>query len=195
MARVLQNMRFLWQYLRKPLTTGAIAPSSPDLARAIVGGLGLSEADTIAEFGAGTGVFTQVIRQTAGPNAKILVFEINPSMAAMLRQNLPPVEVITDSAANLGRHLKERDLDSVDCVVCGLPWASFSDELQDAILQALVENLCPGGRFATFAYVHACWFPTAKRFRAKLGKLFTRVEASQVVWGNVPPAFVWRCTK
>ena len=195
MGRPSQALRFLWEFLKNPFSTGAIAPSSRHLARMITSGIGLAEAKAIIEFGAGTGVFTQCIIQKARPDAQILLFERNPSVASMLLENIPCVDIIVDSAANLQKHLEEHGITEVDCVVCGLPWASFSQKIQDSILNPLVTNLASGGRFATFAYVHACWFPSARRFRARLQSLFAEVEASPIVWLNVPPAFVWRCTK
>jgi len=188
-------LRFLWEFLKNPFATGAIAPSSRHLARMITSGIGLAKAKTIVELGAGTGVFTRCIIQKARADAQILLFECNPSMASMLLENIPGVDVVVDSAANLGKHLEEHGMTEVDCVVCGLPWASFSGKLQDCILNPLVANLASGGRFATFMYVHASWFPSARRFRARLQSLFAEVEATPIVWLNVPPAFVWRCTK
>lgn len=188
-------LRFLWQFLRRPMATGAIAPSSRHLARTMVSGIGMREARTIAEFGGGTGSFTRLILAEAGPDARALIFEINPSLAALLRRNVPDADVIVDSAARLGHHLKQRSLKQVDCVVCGLPWASFPDALQNQLLAALAANLRAGGHFATFAYVHACWFPRARALKAKLDKLFSSVAASPVVWRNLPPAFVWRCIR
>jgi len=161
----------------------------------ITSGIGLAEAKAIVELGAGTGVFTRCIIQKARADAQILLFECNPSMASMLRENIPGVEVVVDTAANLERHLEEHGMTEIDCVVCGLPWASFPEKLQDSILNPLVANLASGGRFATFMYVQACWLPNARRFRARLQSLFSEVEATPIVWLNVPPAFVLRCTK
>ena len=139
--RPLQPLRFLWQFMANPITTGAVAPSSRQLAEAMVAEIGLPEARTIAEFGAGTGSFTRLILDHADPDANILSFEINPSMADMLGHAVPGVHVIVDSAAKLGHYLQEHGLSEVDCVICGLPWASFSDGLQNELLAALDEHV------------------------------------------------------
>ena len=68
-------------------------------------------------------------------------------------------------------------------------------EVQEGSMTAVAESLRPGGTFATFAYVHAVYLPKARRFRRRLESLFTTVEISPVVWLNLPPAFVYRCTK
>jgi phospholipid N-methyltransferase len=58
-----------------------------------------------------------------------------------------------------------------------------------------VRSLRPGGRFATFAYVHGTPFPGGIRFRRMLRERFAKVSLSPVVWRNLPPAFVYRCEK
>lgn len=190
-----RSARFAWQFVRQPRETGAIAPSSARLARMMVTDMGLETARAVAEFGAGTGVFTRAILETVPERADLLAFEINPKLAAILAAEAPGAEVIVDSAANLASHLDRRGLSEVDAIVCGLPWAIFPESLQDELLAAASGCLAPGGRFATFAYLHACWFPAARRLKAKLLDAFSQVEASPVVWRNLPPAFVWRCVR
>ncbi|MEU8139852.1 hypothetical protein [Streptodolium elevatio] len=52
--------------------------------------------------------------------------------------------------------------------------------------------LTPAGRMTTFAYGHAAWMPTARRFAAELSASFGTVERTRTVWRNLPPAFVYR---
>jgi phospholipid N-methyltransferase len=91
----------------------------------------------------------------------------------------------------LGRHGKKR----ADYIISGLPWASLPLKVQDNILREVLSSLAPGGLFITFGYLHARWMPNALRFRRKLEQHFTRVEPSGPIWGNFPPAFVYRCTR
>ena len=195
MSRFAQNTKFLWQFFCSPFKTGAIVPSSRHLAEMMISDINIFKLNTIVEVGAGTGVFTKKIIDQTKPNAKILVFELNPAMAKMLQENLLEIEVIADSAANIKQHLKTRNIVSIDCAICGLPWANFSNKLQDEILQSMFDSLSVGGYFTTFAYIHASKFPTALNFKKKLQKMFRSVEASPIVWKNIPPAFVWRCQK
>ena len=53
----------------------------------------------------------------------------------------------------------------------------------------------PGGQFATFAYLQGLLLPAGQRFKDKLAQSFSKVEKSPTVWRNLPPAFVYRCTK
>ena len=98
--------------------------------------------------------------------------------------------------ATAGRELlEETGLGAIDSIVCGLPWAVFDEELQDSLLNATLDSLKPGGQFATFAYLQGLLLPAGKRFKEKLAQSFSKVETSPTVWRNLPPAFVYRCTK
>ena len=79
---------FLWQFAKRPRTTGAIAPSSRGLAWRIVEGIGVESADVIFEFGAGTGAFTRAIVERMKPGAQFVAVEINPVTYEFARENL-----------------------------------------------------------------------------------------------------------
>lgn len=189
------RVRFFSAFVRRPFDTGAITPSSAHLAEAMVEGMGIPLADTVVELGPGTGVFTRVIEQQLRPEARFLSFEINPAMAAELKRRFPRVHIVNDSVENIREHLLAAGRHDVDSAISGLPWAAFSPDRQEKLLDATVHALKPGGRFATFAYSHAAWLPPGRRFRELLDSRFKHVETSKVVWRNTPPAFVYRCLK
>jgi phospholipid N-methyltransferase len=191
-----EGARFLRAFLRDPIKTGAIAPSSRRLADRMIDGLGLREADTVVELGPGTGAFTRVILEHIGAHTLFLVLELNPHFAAQLRDTLPSrVRVVNDSGEHLAKHLAAHGRGSADCIISGIPWAGFNDALQVRLMDAVVAALRSGGRFATFAYLHAARFPGGRRLRRLLAARFSRVERTSVVWRNLPPAFVYRCEK
>lgn len=194
-ASMSEHSRLLGAFVRKPTRTGAIAPSSRELAELMASEMGLTEADTVVELGAGTGVFTRLIAERAKPGATVLAFEIDGPLAGKLDGTIPGVSVVHDSAERIADHLAAAGRASADCILSGLPWAVFSRELQQSLLTAVLAALRPGGTFATFAYIPAAWFPPGRRFRALLAGGFASVERTRVVWGNVPPAFVYRCRK
>lgn len=86
-------------------------------------------------------------------------------------------------------------IDSVDCIVSGLPWATFSKSLQVECLDEMMRILKPGGRFATFSYLHSGALAGSRRFARLLLEYFKTVSKSSAVWMNVPPAFVYRCRR
>ena len=125
----------------------------------------------------------------------MLAFEIDARLAGQLDGKIPGVRIVNDSAERIAEHLAAAGLASADSILSGLPWAVFPRELQQTLLTSVLGALRPGGLFATFAYIPAAWFPPGRRFRAMLAGGFASVETTRVVWGNVPPAFVYRCRK
>ena len=67
--------------------------------------------------------------------------------------------------------------------------------MQDRLLEAVFKSLLPGGQFIAFAYLHAAWFPTTRRFRGLLTRRFECMESTAIIWRNLPPAYVLRCRK
>jgi phosphatidylethanolamine/phosphatidyl-N-methylethanolamine N-methyltransferase len=144
----------------------------------------------VVELGPGTGVFTGPLLNRLKDRGRLVAVEINANHADMLRRRFPECDVIRDTAENLRHHL---DGARVDCVVSGLAWANMSPRTQNRILEAIQESLVPGGQFIAFAYTHAVWMPTSRRFRRQLAERFERLERTPVVWRNLPPAYVLRC--
>jgi phosphatidylethanolamine/phosphatidyl-N-methylethanolamine N-methyltransferase len=175
---------------------GAIAPSSRHLARAIVESLDLKDAKTVVEFGPGTGVISDALIPAIPPGCRYLAVELNPSLARVFRQRHPRAELREDSAANIRAICDREGIDHVDCIVSGLPWSSFSRELQVSILEAAVSVLRPGGELVTFGYRIGTWLPAGRRFHKHLApRYFSRLWKSRYVWRNLPPAFVLHCVK
>jgi phospholipid N-methyltransferase len=186
------GMSITTEFLRRPLMTGAVAASSRRLAHAMTEGIGLERARLVVELGPGTGVFTDAILARLAPDARLVAVELNPVLAARLSaaRHDERLTVVRGSAAELPAAVSG----PVDAVVSGLPWTVMSRERRVSVLDAVNEVLAPGGRFTTFAYLHAAWTPPARDFTAELAGRFDRLERSPVVWPNLPPAFVHRAT-
>lgn len=189
------HLTFLGRFLSRPVRTGAIAPSSHWLARRMVADMGLAEARAVVELGPGSGSFTGAIQGAIGPRTWFMAVEVDPFFAQQLAKRFPEVDVVNDTAERLPDLLKERGFRDADSILCGIPWAGFSQDLQQRLMQSVWESLRPGGQFATFAYIHASRFPPGRRFRHLLESCFSTVHQTPIVWRNVPPAFVYRCKK
>ena len=185
-------LHFLGEFMRQPLKVGAILPSSKTLSRVVVESCHIRPSDTVVELGPGTGPFTGLILKRLSARGRLLAVELNPTHADILRRRFPKCEVIQDSAEHLTRHL---DGEQADCIISGLAWGSMNPRLQTQILRAILRSLKPGGQFVAFAYVHAAWLPTSRRFRQRLERHFKSVETTPIVWRNLPPAFVFRCLR
>lgn len=183
------------RFLRHPTQVGAFCASSRYLSRAMTTGIGIEHAEVVVELGAGTGVFTKEILTKLPENGQLLAIELDETLADSLEQNFPQALVARGCASKLGIMLHERALPAAKVVVSGLPWAIFSPEMQEKILTNVVEQLAPGGYFSTFAYLQGVLLPAGLRFRHRLKELFAEVDTSEIVWRNLPPAFVYRCRK
>lgn len=184
---------FIGQFAKYPMQLGTFAPSSTRLARRMLENLKLEKADVVFELGAGTGAITGEILKLIKPDATFVAVEINSKMAAHLRSRFPGIHVVEDTAEKLGEFRRQNGIGLVDCMVCGVPWASFSEEEQDRLLMALEENMRPGAQFATLACVHSKWSRAAKRLRNELTQRFDGLHATRPVWCNMPPVFVYKC--
>ncbi|WP_305788863.1 class I SAM-dependent methyltransferase [Symbioplanes lichenis] len=186
---------FLLEFVRDPLTVGAVRPSGPALAEVATAVVPRTGAPTVVELGPGTGAFTGAIQRRLAGAGRHIAVELNPRLAAHLAARHPAVDVAVADAAALGDVLAARGVGRVDAVVSGLPWAAFGAQSQRDVLAGVVAALDPAGVFTTFAYVHARWAPPARRLLRSLRSRFDEVVVSRTVWANVPPALVYVCRR
>jgi phospholipid N-methyltransferase len=196
---------FLREFLRNPAGTAAIAPSSHALALRMIEDIDLAAARSIVEFGPGSGAFTRAMLDRLpsgwlvgeGGQGRFIAIEYNPRMAEIVQYDAPRADVVVESAANIEKVCAERGIQpgTLDAVISGLGFASFPNELTTSILEAVHRMLRPGGRFRTFTYHVSLLKREAWYSRSEMRRIFSRVEHSRAVWGNLPPAFVYRCTK
>ncbi len=180
---LVSTFAFFRAWARNPRTVGAIMPSSAKLARQMAGMLDkLSPDDLVVELGAGTGVVTEaLLRQGISPK-QLLVFEMSPDMAAVLRRRFPDVTVVCDNCINMAQYLENGKRPAA--IVSSLPFKSIGRKHSQEIADCLREHLAPGGQIIQFTYaiVKGC---------TTLTSTFRRVN-SKYVWLNVPPARVDR---
>jgi phospholipid N-methyltransferase len=192
---IVERFEFFQAFIREPASVGALSPSSRALALAMIDGFDLKRAETIVELGAGTGAFTGPILERIGKDTTFLAMELDPSHARSLRRRFPGLAVYNDSAERMLEYLALHQKDTADYVISGLPWANIPPDAQDRIMDEILISLGPEGVFTTFAYLHARWLPKARQFRRVLRHRFSRVEMTPVIWRNLPPAFVYRCSR
>lgn len=189
-VRPVSAFQFLEAFLREPLTVGSLWPSSAALSRRVADSCEFAPTDTVLELGPGIGSFTRLLLERLDERGQLLAFEISATNIAVLREACPRCRAIHDSAEHLERYLGER---KAQCIVSGLAWGNLLPAAQDRIMHAITRSLAPDGQLVGFAYVHARYYPTTLRFRRLLHRAFARVEDTPVVWGNLPPAYVYRC--
>lgn len=206
-----RNWLFLSQVLSNFGTVGAIAPSSPLLAKAIVQPLQNRPKRPISvlEVGAGTGVFTAQILRSLGPGDRLDVYELNPRFYGYLSRFVRNQDL---QARGVRCNLHNADVRQLsqaqpyDFIVCGLPFNSFDVQTVDEILEILMNHLTASGVFAYFEYslspqVRSRFLKAADRDRLRKVNLrinrFTRRHqfGCRQVWWNFPPAKARYCRK
>lgn len=190
--------KFAARAARKPGLVGAVAPSSPHLAREMASIVPRTASETgpvVVELGPGTGALSRAVRDRLPEGGRHLAIELDSGMVEHLRADLPWLEVVQGDAAKLRTLLADNGVDRVDAVISGLPWSIFPGELQRDILAEVGQVLVPGGAFTTFAYVHALGMSGARAFRDRLDLAFDEVLTSRTVWRNVPPARIYTCRR
>ena len=185
-----RGLRFVEAFIREPLVVGSLWPSSSSLSRAVVSSCDFKTGASVVELGPGTGAFTELLLKRLAGRGRLLAIEISDTNVGVLRRRFAQCEIIHDSAEHLGQYVERN---SADCIISGLAWGTMSPAPQDRIFDAMLASLTWGGQFVAFGYIHAKWFPTSRRFRRRLLENFQKVEATPVVWRNLPPAFVYRC--
>ncbi|WP_233575912.1 class I SAM-dependent methyltransferase [Saccharopolyspora rhizosphaerae] len=193
---MLQHYRtFLQRAVSKPGQVGAVAPSSPHLAREIASVVPRTGSPVVVELGPGTGALSSGIANRLPAGGRHVAIELDSGMVEHLNRELPWLEVVQGDASQLGSLLSDAGIDRVDAVVSGLPWSIFPARLQHDILQQVGSVLAPGGAFTTFAYLHALGMSGARQFRRRLDVCFDEVVTTRTVWRNVPPARTYVCRR
>src|SRR6187551_702771 len=181
--RLEDEMQFIRSWIEKPLSTGAVMPSSRVLARAMARYVDPHSQGPVIELGPGTGPVTEaLVRHGVDPRRLILV-EFNPDFCRLLRTRYPAATVVQGDAYRL-RHLLETYVrEPVAAVVSGLPLVTKPLRTRLRLIADAVALMAPGAPFVQFTYAMVPPIP-----RAFSG---TTAEASNLIWMNLPPARVW----
>ena len=180
-----ERVAFLNKFIMEPKKIGSITPSSSFLTKKMMGKLPCDNIDTIVELWAGTGVFTDYISKNKKQSCQFLVIEQDLKMRENLRLKYPSFHYGT-KAEKLDGLLQSYDLQQVECIVSGLPFAVFPESQRQKIMAAVIRSLKPGGIFVAFQY--------SLQMRKTLKKYFSELDIAFVTL-NMPPAFVYFCRK
>ncbi|MBT3223648.1 MAG: SAM-dependent methyltransferase [Proteobacteria bacterium] len=189
-----QALTFLREFVRKPKQVGAIAPSSATLAKTMVAAANIEAGHAVVELGAGTGPFTRALVANHA-DAHFLALEPSSSLAGVLRQEFPGIEVVERFAQDLPEIVEDWGYPKIDRILSGLPWTVWPQEVQDSIFDAIGATLKPDGQFVTFTYVHSQVLPGARQLLRTLRERFAEVDTTPIIWANIPPAFVYVCRR
>lgn len=179
---------FLGKFLTQGTKIASLAPSSPWLSRATIAKVDWSRAKTVVELGAGTGPITRAIARVAPTSCRVLVMERDPDFCRLLRDRFSDranFEIIEADVLNLGSLLADREIDSVDDLISGLPVPSFPVELRDELFRVVKSVLTPSGTFSQITELPWVYLNFYRKF---FNNVQFRFEPR-----NLPPAGVYYC--
>ncbi|MGH8078697.1 MAG: class I SAM-dependent methyltransferase, partial [Lysobacter sp.] len=113
---------FFRQWLKSPLRTAAVAPSSAELAAAMVAELP-DEVRRVIVLGGGTGAITDALLGAGIRDEDLLVLELNEELHAHLHVRYPKVRVVLGDARSLAQLARDSgylDEGQADAIVSGL---------------------------------------------------------------------------
>jgi phosphatidylethanolamine/phosphatidyl-N-methylethanolamine N-methyltransferase len=205
------HVEFFRQFRTQFHTTGAIAPSSRHLARAMTRHIAQARGPAnILEVGPGTGAVTRRILRLLKAGDRLDLVELNESFADLLRQRFQSDPVFKPAAGQSRVHVCgieafESDV-RYDFIVSGLPFNNFSPAFVEQVLESLFELLAPGGILSFFEYMYVRPLrmivsgPTERTRLGELDRVLNAVLARHgisrdAVFLNMPPAWVQHLRK
>ena len=181
--RLDDEVQFIRSWIEKPLSTGAVMPSSRVLARAMARYVDPQADGPVIELGPGTGPVTQaLVRQGIDP-ARLILVEFNPDFCRLLRSRYPQATVVQGDAYRLRRLLETYVAEPAAAIVSGLPLVTKPLRTRLRLISDAMTLLATGAPFVQFTY--AMLPPIPKELSG------VRAEASELIWMNLPPARVW----
>lgn len=181
--RLDDEVQFIRSWIEKPLSTGAVMPSSKALARTMARYVDPASTGPVIELGPGTGPVTQALVQHGVDPKRLILVEFNPDFCRLLRTRYPAATVVQGDAYRLRRLLETYVKEPAAAIVSGLPLVTKPVRTRLRLISDAMALLAPGAPFVQFTYAMVTPIPKA------LSGI--TAQASELIWLNVPPARVW----
>ncbi|MBT4218318.1 MAG: SAM-dependent methyltransferase [Flavobacteriales bacterium] len=189
MSKIIEKIEFIYQFLNKPKTVGAITPSSKYLTKKILSFVDFKkEGLVLLEYGPGTGPFTSEIIKYLKPTDQLIVIELNPKFATDLKEKFKDyknVKIYEDCVANTQKILDKEGIKQVDYIISGIPFSSLPKDVTEDILINTKLIMSNTTLFLTFQY---------SKFKKESFEKYFEIIDVKFVFRNIPSAFVF-CMK
>lgn len=183
--RLQERLVFFSTFLRSPGQMGSVTPSSKFLAMKMTQMVPWHQVRSVAELGAGTGAITKYIQAAASNDTKVLLFEKDNDLRKELSHQYTQYPSYID-ATQLQFAMQHEQIEQLDCIISGLPFFNFPQALRDQLIGQIISSLKDDGLFIAFQY--------SQQMKKQLSKYFD-IKTVKFVPLNLPPAFVYVCTK
>ncbi len=171
------------RFLADPLKVAYVVPSSKALVKRTLGHMDFTKGRVFVEFGGGEGCYTREIAKRMAPDAKLLVFELDPHLAEHLRRQFhedPRVMIFQSDAALFRDEMHKLGFSHADYVISGIPFSYIKPKPKKEILNAIYDGLSKDGLFIVYQVSmelkgHARMFPACE---------------VEYFLANIPPMFI-----
>lgn len=184
-----ENIEFLQAFLKNPLKVGSIAPSSPELAQAMVEDIRPTSESIVLELGVGTGAITKFLQEIVPDRRSYLGIEIDKTLVKLLKENFPQLKIVRGNACDAYQIHRKTDFGKVGAIICCLPFVSLPNEVGERVFGEIDKFMEHGCTFRTFQYAHGYYFPSAIKLREHMRSRYGKATRSPLVVKNVPPAY------
>lgn len=201
-----EHTEFFRQFREQFESTGAIAPSSQFLARAMARPFGQRPGPArILEVGPGTGAVTRRLVRMLRPGDWFDLVELNSRFVEILQRRFEQEPGFREASGQCRLHqaaIQSFPTDQpYDYIISGLPLNNFPPELVQDIFKTLFQLLKPGGTLSYFEYMYVRPLRRAvsksgerKRLRDLDVIIAPYLKQHRIrrdwVFGNLPPAWV-----
>jgi len=174
---------FFKRFLQRPFQIASIVPSSRALVERVAAKIDFDRAKVIAEYGPGEGVHSREIARRMRPDARLLLFELDPAFSRDLERQFaddPRIAVLNRNAADLPLEMKTRGINHCDYILSGIPFSILKIDKKRALLQSTYDALAPNGSFIIYQVTNEL---------KQHATIFDEAE-SEYFLQNIPPMFV-----
>jgi len=177
------QVRFLRSWFGNPLKTGAVAPSSKHLARAMAAAVDIEIPGPVIELGPGTGAMTEALIARGIAPERIIAIEFSRDFVPLLAKRFPGATILQGDAYALKERIRAITGDKACAVISSLPLFTEPAPRRVRMVSDAFDLMHAGAPFIQFSYALVSPVP-----RTIAGMT---VEISDWILKNVPPARVW----
>ena len=191
-ANLVDNARFIRQWIENPRLIGAVSPSGRALAKTMAGFVELEKDGLIIELGPGTGPVTQALISRGIAPERLVLVEYETRFCHLLSERFPGVNIVQGDAYGLKATLAGKVPGKIATVVSSLPLLNRPERDRVELLNQSFEMMGDDGLFIQFTY-GLTKSPMPMHAHGVKGAYVGKGSPPIVL--NIPPARVWRYRK
>jgi len=191
-VNLVDNARFIRQWIENPPLIGAVSPSGRALAKTMAGFVEPDRDGHIVELGPGTGPVTQALLARGIAPERLVLVEFETRFCHLLAERFPGVNIVQGDAYGLKATLDGKVAGKIAAVVSSLPLLVRPERDRVELLNQAFELMGEDGLFIQFTY-GLTKSPMPMHAHGVKGAFVGKGSPPIVL--NIPPARVWRYRK